>query len=292
MKFGPLVTAMITPFTEENEVNYDEAARIAVDLAENGCDDILVSGTTGESPALAEEEKIRLIETVADAVEDKAEVIAGTGSYNTKKSIELSHEAKMAGADKIMLVVPYYNKPPQASLYEHFKTAAESIELPIMLYNVPSRTSRNLEADTTVKLSEIDNITAIKEASGDVEQGAEIVTRTGPEFQVLSGDDGLTLPLMAVGGEGIVSVAANLISGRIKKMINKCFSNDFHEARKIQKDLLPVFQAMFITTNPIPVKTAMSMKGWNTGDLRLPLTAMNEEDKSELERVLTDKEII
>ncbi|SDL62719.1 4-hydroxy-tetrahydrodipicolinate synthase [Halarsenatibacter silvermanii] len=292
MKFGPLVTAMITPFTEENQVNYDEAARIAVDLAENGCDDILVSGTTGESPALSEEEKIKLIETVAGAVEDKAGVIAGTGSYNTKKSIELSHEAKMAGADKIMLVVPYYNKPPQASLYEHFKTAAESIKLPIMLYNVPSRTSRNLEADTTVKLSEIDNITAIKEASGDVEQGAEIVARTGPDFQVLSGDDGLTLPLMAVGGEGIVSVAANLISGRIKKMINNCFSNDFHEARKIQKDLLPVFQAMFITTNPIPVKTAMSMKGWNTGDLRLPLTAMNEEDKNELERVLTDKEII
>ncbi len=286
MKFGPLLTAMVTPFTENGKLNYEEAAKLARYLVDNGVDDLLVCGTTGEVPALKDEEKLKLIEVVSEEVDSSTNVIAGTGSYSTSHSIELSKKAEEAGADGLMLVVPYYNKPPQNSLFEHFSTIADNCQLPIMLYNVPSRTSRNLTADTTIKLSHIENISAIKEASGDIEQGAEIVANTAPDFQVLSGDDGLTLPLMSVGGEGVVSVAAHIAPSQIKAMINCCEENDFHEAQKIQETLLPLFQAIFITTNPIPVKTALQMKGWNMGGFRLPLTDMQEELKSQLREVL------
>jgi len=288
MKIGPLVTAMVTPFTDDGEVNYKEAGRLASYLVENGCDDILVCGTTGEVPALEDEEKINLIQTVSQEIGERGRVLAGTGSYNTSHSIRMSREAEAAGADAIMLVVPYYNKPPQDSLYRHFATVADSCDLPIMLYNVPSRTSRNLKADTAVELSRIDNITAIKEASGDLEQAAEIAVRTSPEFQVLSGDDGLTLPIMSVGGSGVVSVAAHIAPGKIKKLLNLCRKNDFHRACSINGELLPLFKAIFMTTNPIPVKTALSMLGWDVGGFRLPLSAMKEEEKDELEKVLND----
>lgn len=286
MKFGPLITAMVTPFKENGDVNYEEAVKLAKYLIDNGVDDLLLCGTTGEVPALENEEKLRLIEIVSEQVNNSANIIAGTGSYNTSHSIELSQQAAEAGADGLMLVVPYYNKPPQNSLYQHFSAIAENCKLPIMLYNVPSRTSRNLEPETTIKLSDIENIIAIKEASGDVEQGAMIATKTDPDFQVLSGDDGLTLPLMAVGGEGVVSVAAHIAPSQIKAMINSCKENDFHEAREIQKNLLPLFQAIFITTNPIPVKTAMKIKGWDVGEFRLPLSKMDEKLKTRLKEVL------
>lgn len=286
MKIGPLVTAMITPFENNGDVNYKEAVKLAKYLVNNGVDDLLLCGTTGEVPALEDKEKLKLIETVANEVDDNTNIIAGTGSYNTSHSIELSQQAAEAGADGLMLVVPYYNKPPQESLYKHFATVAKNCELPIMLYNVPSRTSRNLTAETTIKLSEIDNIIAIKEASGDVEQGAMIAANTPPDFQVLSGDDGLTLPLMSVGGEGVVSVAAHIAPSQIKAMINSCMENDLHKARDIYENLLPLFQAIFITTNPIPVKTAMKMKNWDVGGFRLPLSEMKEEFKIELKEVL------
>ena len=288
MKIGPLVTAMVTPFTDDGEVNYGEAGRLASYLVENGCDDILVCGTTGEVPALEDEEKINLIETVSQEIGERGRVLAGTGSYNTSHSIEVSRKAEEAGADAIMLVVPYYNKPPQDSLYRHFAAVADSSDLPIMLYNVPSRTSRNLKADTAVELSRIDNITAIKEASGDLEQVAEIAARTSPEFQVLSGDDGLTLPIMSVGGSGVVSVAAHIAPAEIKKLLNLCQENDFHRAHSINSELLPLFKAIFMTTNPIPVKTALSMLGWDVGGFRLPLSAMEKEEKDKLNKFLID----
>ena len=288
MKIGPLVTAMVTPFTDDGEVNYGEAGRLASYLVENGCDDILVCGTTGEVPALEDEEKINLIETVSQEIGERGRVLAGTGSYNTSHSIEMSRKAEEAGADAIMLVVPYYNKPPQDSLYRHFAAVADSSDLPIMLYNVPSRTSRNLKADTAVELSRIDNITAIKEASGDLEQVAEIAARTSPEFQVLSGDDGLTLPIMSVGGSGVVSVAAHIAPAEIKKLLNLCQENDFHRAHSINSELLPLFKAIFMTTNPIPVKTALSMLGWDVGGFRLPLSAMEKEEKDKLNKFLID----
>ena len=288
MKIGPLVTAMVTPFTDDGEVNYGEAGRLASYLVENGCDDILVCGTTGEVPALEDEEKINLIETVSQEIGERGRVLAGTGSYNTSHSIEMSRKAEEAGADAIMLVVPYYNKPPQDSLYRHFAAVADSSDLPIMLYNVPSRTSRNLKADTAVELSRIDNITAIKEASGDLEQVAEIAARTSPEFQVLSGDDGLTLPIMSVGGSGVVSVAAHIVPAEIKKLLNLCQENDFHRAHSINSELLPLFKAIFMTTNPIPVKTALSMLGWDVGGFRLPLSAMEKEEKDKLNKFLID----
>lgn len=283
---GNLYTAMVTPFTESGEVNYEKARELASYLIAEGCDGLVICGTTGEVPTLSHQEKLTLLQNIVAEVGAEAEIIAGTGSYNTEDSIALSREAEEIGVDGVMLVVPYYNKPPQGALYQHFKTVAESIELPVLLYNVPGRTSRNMEAETTIQLAEIDNIVAIKEASGDFNQATEIIARAGDKIDVYSGDDSLTLPLMSLGGKGVVSVAGHLVAAEIKDMIALAMDNDFKRAAEINKKLFPIFTNMFISTNPIPVKTALNMQGWDLGGFRQPLAELEESKKDLLKNLL------
>lgn len=284
--FGRLITAMVTPFNEDLEVNYDRAGALATYLADNGSDSIVVAGTTGESPTLTVDEKIQLFKTVVDAVKGKVNVIAGTGSNSTRQSIEITRRAEEVGVDGLMLVVPYYNKPPQDGLYQHFKEIASSTSLPIMLYNVPGRTSVNLAAQTTIRLAEIDNIFSIKEASGDLEQVSQIVRETPDDFLVYSGDDSMTMPTLSVGGQGVVSVSGHIIPKQIKSMINAFFSGDVKKAAQYHGELMPVFKGMFISTNPVPVKTALNLLGMEVGPVRLPLVKMTEEQVNNLENIL------
>jgi len=290
--FGKIITAMVTPFNNRREVDYKTAERLADKLVKEGSDAILVSGTTGESPALSTEEKISLCKSVLNAVGDRAKVIAGTGSYSTEASIDLTKKAQKVGVHGIMLVTPYYNKPPQKSLELHFKAVTQETELPVMLYNVPGRTSRNLETETVLKLAEIDNICALKEASGDLKQITEIAGSTPENFIIYSGDDAFTLPILAVGGSGVVSVASHLVGKKIKEMIEAFNMGDVKLASNINDQLYPLFNILFITTNPIPVKTALNIAGIDVGPLRLPLSDMDDEDKKKLINVLQKYELL
>lgn len=286
MKLGNVLTAMVTPFKDDGSLDAEQAARLAAHLVEIGNDGVVVAGTTGESPTLTDEEKLELFRAVVDAIGGRATVVAGTGSYNTQHSIHLTKEAEKLGVDGIMAVVPYYNKPPQEGLYQHFRAIAESTSLPVMLYNVPGRTSCNLLPETVARLAEIPNIVAVKEASGNMDQVSEIRRLTPPEFQILAGDDSLTLPMLALGGAGVVSVAGHLVGRRIRAMIEAFQKGDMKTATAIHLELLPVFKAMFITTNPIPVKTAVNMTGFRVGPLRPPLVDPSEEQRQALQRVL------
>lgn len=262
---------MVTPFNRDGSVDYGRAADLAVRLVDAGCDAILVGGTTAESPTLEDEEKVRLFETVAKAVGHRVFVWAGTGTNDTRASVEMTRRAEAAGADGVMLVTPYYNKPPQEGLYQHFKTVAAATRLPVMLYNVPGRTGANIAPETVARLAAIDNIVAIKEASGSLDQASEIRRLTPNDFMVYSGDDSLTLPILAVGGAGVVSVAAHVAAGLIRSMIEAFQRGDAAEARRLHLRLMPLFKALFVTTNPIPVKAALRLAGFDPGGYRLPL---------------------
>lgn len=269
--FGNLLTAMVTPFDDKMEVDYTQAANLAKYLAEHGSDGIVVCGTTGESPTLTKEEKIKLWQVVKEAVAGKATVIAGTGSNNTKESIAMTKEAEKIGVDGAMLVGPYYNKPSQEGFYQHFKTVAEATSLPIIVYNVPGRTGTNILPQTVIRLSEIPNIVAVKEASGNVEQASQIRRGTAPDFMVYSGDDSLTLPILSVGGTGVISVASHVIGDQMQEMIKAYLSGDVKKASALHLELFPVFKGLFITSNPVPVKAALNLKGIKVGSTRLPL---------------------
>ncbi len=284
--FGEVLTAMITPFNENLEVNLEKVREIASYLVDNGSDGLVVLGTTAEVPTLTNEEKISILKTVVDEVGDRVHIVAGTGSYSTSESIEMTKKAEKIGVDGIMLVVPYYNKPPQEALFNHFKMVAAKTSLPIMLYNVPSRTSRNLEAKTVSRLAKIDNIIAVKEASGDLPQVSDITRITDDDFYVYSGDDGLTLPILSVGGQGVVSVASHLVGNDIEKMIAAFKKGDVQTAIKLNKKLGPIFKGIFITTNPIPVKAALNMVGKNIGSPRPPLLELNHSEKEVLQGIL------
>ena len=291
--FGEVLTAMVTPFDNNLNVNMNMVREIAAYLVdEKKSDGLVVLGTTAEVPTLEEEEKLAILENVIDEVGDRASIVAGTGSYSTSKSIKLTKKAEKLGVDGIMLVVPYYNKPPQDGLYKHFKLIATKTDLPVMLYNVPSRTSRNLEAETVGRLAEIDNIIAVKEASGDLPQVAEISRLTDDNFYIYSGDDNLTLPLLSVGGHGIVSVASHLIGEEIKTMINEFKNGNPEKASEINKKLLPIFNGIFVSTNPIPVKAALNMIGKNTGNVRPPLNELTKSEEQNLKDVLQNMDLI
>ncbi|MGE5577687.1 MAG: 4-hydroxy-tetrahydrodipicolinate synthase [Syntrophothermus sp.] len=270
-RFGRVLTAMVTPFDDNLQVDYVQAARLAERLVATGSDGIVVAGTTGESPTLSKEEKLKLFAAVAEAVGGKCSVIAGTGSYNTEESIELTKAASKTGVDGILLVSPYYNKPSQEGLYQHFKAIAAATELPVMLYNIPGRTAVNILPETLARLAEIQNIVAVKEASGDIGQIAEERRRLPADFDIYSGDDAFTLPILSVGGCGIVSVASHLVGKQIHEMIDLFFQGKVKEATTIHLQLLPLFKVLFITTNPVPVKVALGLTGFKTGGFRLPL---------------------
>ena len=270
--FGRVVTAMVTPFAEDGSVNYEVAEKLAKHLVANGSDGLVVCGTTGESPTLSWSEEYELFKVVKQAIGDRAKIIAGTGSNSTTEAIAATQKAAKLDLDGSLQVVPYYNKPPQLGLYRHFKAIAEACpELPMMLYNVPGRTSRNLEAETVANLAQISNIVAVKEASGDLEQACKIRSLTPNNFAIYSGEDALTLPLLTMGSSGVVSVASHLVGKQMQSMIAAYLSGDNQQATEIQLELFPLFQALFVTTNPIPVKTALNLQGWNVGKLRSPL---------------------
>ncbi|GET41857.1 dihydrodipicolinate synthase [Microseira wollei NIES-4236] len=287
VSFGRAITAMITPFKEDGSVNYAVAEKLAAYLAENGSDGIVVCGTTGESPSLTWDEEYELFQVVKNAVNGKALVIAGTGSNSTTEAIAATQKAAKIGLDGSLQVVPYYNKPPQEGLYRHFQAIAQaSPDLPIMLYNIPGRTGQNMLPETVARLAEIPNIVAIKEASGNLDQASQIRCLTPPDFQIYSGDDSLTLPLLSIGGTGVVSVASHLVGPQLQTMIQAFEAGKIKEATQIHLQLFPLFKALFATTNPIPVKAALKLQGWDVGSTRSPLCDPTDEITQNLKNVL------
>lgn len=290
MNFGKVLTAMVTPFGKHEEIDFQALDKLIDHLISNGSDGLVVAGTTGESPTLSHEERLKLFEYVVKKVDGKAFVLAGTGSNYTKASIELTKEVEKTGVDGVMLVAPYYNKPSQDSMYEHFRVIAESTQLPVMLYNVPGRTGVDMDVSTIVRLSEIDNIVSIKEASGDLEKMTNIIRLTDDKFSVYSGEDSLTLPALAIGAAGIVSVSAHIIGNDMQEMIRRFEQGQVKEAASIHGRVLPVMQEMFANPSPVPVKTALNLQSIPVGKVRLPLIELNEEQLQNLQTVLSDYE--
>jgi len=290
-KLGRLLTAMVTPFNKEGMVDYEQAKKLALALLNSGSSGVLVVGTTGESPTLTRQEELCLFSEVKSAVGERGAVVAGTGSNSTAEAIETTKEAERIGVDACLLVVPYYNKPTQEGLYQHFKAIAQSTNLPCILYNVPSRTVTNLSAETVIKLSQIDNIIGVKEASGNLGQISQIISNTGEDFLVWSGNDGDTLPILALGGYGIISVASHLVGNQIKEMIDSFTSGKADKAAEIHRHLLPLINALFIVSNPIPVKYAVNYVGFNAGKPRLPLTEPDEKTAAFIKATLKNYKI-
>jgi len=291
--FGRVLTAMITPFKEDGSVNYAVAEQLAVHLAEQGTDTLVVCGTTGESPTLTWDEEYQLFQVVMQAVAGKALVIAGTGSNSTEEAIAATTKAAKIGVHGSLQVVPYYNKPPQAGLYHHFKAIAQaSPDLPLLIYNIPGRTGQNLQPETVARLAEVANIVGIKESSGNLDQVSEIRRLTPTEFKIYSGDDSLTLPLLALGGSGVVSVASHLVGKQLQQMIQAFTTGQVEVATQIHLKLFPLFKALFVTANPIPVKAALKLKGWDVGSTRMPLHEDQDWVSQKLKTVLTELSVI
>lgn len=278
-ELGRVLTAMVTPFKAELQVDYDRAAELAAKLIDQGNDGLVVSGTTGESPTLTEEEKLTLYRVVKEAA-GEATVIAGTGSNNHEQTVHLTRKAQETGADAIMLVGPYYNKPSPEGFYQHFSRAAAATDLPVILYNVPGRTGKNIEAATVLRLAEeVDNIVGVKEASGDLAQVSCICAGAPAGFSVWSGDDALTLPILAVGGLGIISVVAHVAGRQMAEMVAAYHDGNVQRAAEIHQTLLPLFKAAFLPSgNPACIKRALQVCGFDCGGLRLPLVEASEQD--------------
>ncbi|HYG58138.1 MAG TPA: 4-hydroxy-tetrahydrodipicolinate synthase [Symbiobacteriaceae bacterium] len=283
--FGRLITAMVTPMKDDRTVDYERAAALAVRLVESGSDGVVVSGTTGESPTLNRAEKLKLFEAVARAVGDRAAVIAGTGSYSTAEAVALTREAEDTGVHGALLVTPYYNKPPQEGLYQHFKAITEATSLPCILYNVPSRTAINMLPQTTLRLAALPNVVGIKEC-GDLGQLTEILNGAPEGFRVWSGDDTATLPYLALGAYGIISVAAHVVGREMQEMIQAHLEGQVQQAAAWHRRLYPVFKGLFAVTNPVLVKAALDMTGFPVGPLRPPLVEATAAERETLQEVL------
>lgn len=279
---------MVTPFSADGSVNYEMAERLADHLVSHGSDGLVVCGTTGESPTLSWEEEYQLFKTIKQAVSGRAKVVAGTGSNSTQEAIEATQKASHLDLDGALQVVPYYNKPSQEGLYEHFRHIAQAVpDLPIMLYNIPGRTGCNLAVETVSRLAELDNIVAVKEASGNLDQVSQVRLHTPSDFLIYSGDDSLTLPTLSVGGCGVVSVASHLVGDQLQQMIQAYEAGQVKQATDIHLHLLPLFKALFVTTNPVPVKVALAQRGWDVGSVRLPLCPASDEVQHLIQDVLT-----
>ena len=288
--FEGVYPAMVTPFETDGSIDFEQLQTDAQRLEAAGVDGLVPVGSTGESATLTHDEHVEVVEAVIDAVED-VPVIAGTGSNNTREALELSQRAADAGADALLLISPYYNKPEQQGLLEHYRTIADEVDCPQIVYNVPSRTGRNIEPDTAVELASLPNIAGFKAASGDVGQISEIIERTqDEEFAVLSGDDGMTVPLLSIGADGCISVVANVEPERSCAMVGAALSGDYAFARRLHHELGPLTRQLFVETNPIPVKEAMAIRGYGPAELRLPLTRLSEAHRPSLEAVLADLE--
>ncbi|WP_434400363.1 4-hydroxy-tetrahydrodipicolinate synthase [Planococcus sp. 11815] len=286
MKFGQVITAMATPFDSDGEIDFQATTNLVEYLINNGSDGIVVAGTTGESPTLSTDEKVALFVHVVTVADGRAKIIAGTGSNNTRASVALTQQAEQAGVDGVMLVTPYYNKPSQEGMYRHFEAIANATTLPVMLYNIPGRSVVNLSVDTIVRLSLIDNITCVKEASGDLDAASEIIERTSSDFAVYSGDDSLTLPMLSIGGTGIVSVASHIIGNEMQEMVKLFRTGDTAGAAALHRKLLPTMKALFAAPSPSPVKAALNLLGVPVGGVRLPMLALTEEETATLQQFL------
>lgn len=283
-----MLTALITPFKQDGSVDSDEVRRLAayvVDVQKS--DGLVVSGTTGESPVLKEEEKLRILDAVLETVGDRAAVVFGAGTYDTAESIHLAKEGEKHGAHGIMLVNPYYSKPSQGGLYAHFAAIAKEVGLPVILYNIQGRTAVNLETPTLMKLSQIKNVVAVKEASGNIAQIGDVCRLAPPGFRVYSGDDALTLPILSLGGHGVISVAGHVAGAEIQEMIGK-FATDPAAARALHHRLTPLFKALFITSSPVPVKYAASLLGFDCERVRLPLVELGDSERAAVEHAMFD----
>jgi 4-hydroxy-tetrahydrodipicolinate synthase len=288
-ELGTVITAMVTPFTDELELDLNKMAQLTDRLIDLGSDGLLVTGTTGESPTLNFDEKVALWQTVIKAARGRVPVMLGTGTNNTQDCIALTKKAEEVGGDAILLVTPYYNKPPQNALYEHFKAVAAATTLPVMIYNVPGRTARNIDPDTVVRLAnDVPNIVALKEAGGSLDQVSEICRRVPSGFNVYSGDDSLTLPMLALGAKGIVSVASHLVAGQMREMISSFTEGNWEAAKDIHLKYFPVFKGLFFTTSPAPVKAALKLVGFPVGGLRQPLLPLTNKEEIYLESILKE----
>ncbi len=290
-QLGRLLTAMVTPFNKEGAVDYEQAKKLALALLNSGSEGVVLAATTGESPTLIREEEARLFTEVKSAVGDRGTIIAYTGSNSTAEAVEATKTAERIGVDACLLVVPYYNKPTQEGLYQHFKTIADSTSLPCILYNVPSRTVTSLSADTVIKLSRIDNIIGVKEASGNLSQISKIISQAREDSLVWSGNDSDTLPILALGGYGVISVASHLVGDQIKEMIDSFTSGKMEKAASIHRRLLPLIDALFVISNPIPVKYALNHIGFYVGKPRLPLTEPDEKSAALIKETLKNYKI-
>lgn len=284
--FGRLATAMVTPFNEQLQIDFAKTEQLIDHLLATGTETIVVSGTTGESPTLSNEEKLQLFKYVVGYVNGRAQVIAGTGSNDTGSSIRFTQAAGETGVDAVMLVTPYYSKPSQEGLYQHFKAIAEATKLPVMLYNVPGRTSVNMTAETTLRLAEISNIVCIKEASGNLSQMARIIEGAPRGFELYSGDDSLTLPVLAIGGVGIVSVASHVIGKEMQDMMKSFTEGNLKQAADLHRKLLPVFEGIFKYPSPGPIKVLLNKIGVEVGSVRLPLAYPNEQEQQDIHSLL------
>ncbi|HEV8574833.1 MAG TPA: 4-hydroxy-tetrahydrodipicolinate synthase [Dehalococcoidia bacterium] len=277
MEIGRLLTAMVTPFDANGAVDYAQAKRLALALLDSGSDGVVLAGTTGESPTLSNDEKMRLFVEVKEAVGSRGVVVAGTGTYNTAESVELSREAQRLGADAVLLTCPYYSRPTQEGLYRHFETIARSVSLPCIMYNIPGRTGVNMSAETQVRLSQIENIVGVKEASGDLSQIAQIIENARPGFRVWSGDDQMTLPILGVGGYGVISVVSHLAGGQMREIVRAHLSGNVDEAARTHRRLLPLMTVLMAAAgNPPGVKHALNALGFEVGTPRLPLVGPDE----------------
>ncbi len=284
-------TAIITPFLDDGHIDEQGLRDIVAYQEEQGVDMIIACGSTGESATLDHKEHIRVIEIVVDAAK-RAKVVAGTGSNATHEAIYLSKEAQNVGAHAMLSVSPYYNKPTPQGIIMHFEAIARAVDIPIIIYNIPGRTGSNITASTMLKLATIPGIAGVKEASGDLGQMMDIIAKAPKDFSVLAGDDAMTFPLMALGGNGVISVASNLVPGRMKALVDLMTSGQVAEAKQIHYELLPLFHAIFLETNPIPIKTAMRMVGRPAGPFRLPLCDMTPHNRDALMKVLQDLKIL
>jgi len=291
-KIGRLITAMATPFDKNGAVDFKRTEELVEHLIKNGSDGIVVHGTTGESPTLTHEEEYELYKTVKKAVNGRASVIAGTGSNSTETTIKSTKRAQEIGCDAALLVVPYYNKPSQEGLYRHFKAVADNSTIPLILYNIPGRTGINMAPETIAKLSQIKNFIGVKDAAGDVNQTSTIRMLCKDDFIIWSGDDSLTLPMMSVGGYGVISVASHIVGKDIKAMIEAFASGNTKKAQELHIKLMPIFKVLFITSNPSPLKYALSLMGIDCGVPRLPLVEPTEKEKELISKTMKELKII
>jgi 4-hydroxy-tetrahydrodipicolinate synthase len=291
-RFGSVITAMVTPFKDDGSLDLDRAQKLVRWLMDHGSDGLVVAGSTGEAATLSDEEKATLWRAAVEAAGGKGPIIAGSGTYDTQHSIHLTEEAEKAGCDGLLVVSPYYNKPPQSGLYEHFSAVARASSLPMLVYNIPGRTAVRISNETLLRLAEVDNIVGVKDSTADFDGLSHLIAAAPEGFEVYTGDDWATFGAVCVGAVGVISVAAHVSGQRMRQMIDLIEGGDVPAARKIHHELLPIYDGLFLTTNPIPVKAAMELIGQPAGSPRLPLVAATDEERTKIRKALEDAGIL